>query len=260
MAVIQSKNSIMRSPFHDRFREGSQLAHDDGCAGALVECFKPQGTLVRTRCQQPLALRHENKEVLYLVISGLLTVHAALPVDRRVILSILFPGDVLGTALIPPMPGVVGLAANDGECLRVRAKPVHDALRTHGDCGRILCDQLSRQQSRLMLRLESLGILSSEERVAAFFVEMGLRLGAPVGGGTAFDLPLTRSDIAAYLALNPDTLSRQMSRLKERGIVDQLNRSQFVIRDWDTLRRECQIAGALEGLHAPSAAMRPKTI
>ena len=47
----------------------------------------------------------------------------------------------------------------------------------------------------------------------ALLLQAACRLGTSTGGAIAFDMPLSRNEVAEYLALNADTLSRIMSRL-----------------------------------------------
>jgi hypothetical protein len=52
------------------------------------------------------------------------------------------------------------------------------------------------------------GGLSGEDRVVSFLIELTLRLGTPAAAGITFTVPLSHTEIADYLALNADTLSR----------------------------------------------------
>ena len=77
------------------------------------------------------------------------------------------------------------------------------------------------QLARQAIHAATLGQFDCEQRVAILFVELALRTGvSTASGGVAFDLPFNRKDIADYLGLNPDTLSR-MSRLKAAGLIGQ---------------------------------------
>ena len=63
-----------------------------------------------------------------------------------------------------------------------------------------------------------LGQFDCEQRVATVPVELALRTGMQrPSGGVAFDIPSPATDAAYYLGLNPDTLSRVMSRLRAQG-------------------------------------------
>ena len=67
-----------------------------------------------------------------------------------------------------------------------------------------------------------LGRKTSLERVAAFLLEMDKRL----AGSAVMALPMSRRDIADYLGLTLETVSRALSRLHELGIIGFLGNTQ----------------------------------
>lgn len=70
---------------------------------------------------------------------------------------------------------------------------------------------LVRAQEHLLV----IGRQSASERVAAFLVDMQERQ----GGLSTVELAMARSDIADYLGLTIETVSRIFSRFKERGLI-----------------------------------------
>ena len=64
-----------------------------------------------------------------------------------------------------------------------------------------------------------LGRKSAEEKVATFLVSFAQRLGAGPGGRVAFRLPMTRQDMADYLGLTIETVSRTLTRLRQEGLI-----------------------------------------
>jgi CRP/FNR family nitrogen fixation transcriptional regulator len=70
---------------------------------------------------------------------------------------------------------------------------------------------LARAQRHLLV----LGRQNATERVAAFLTEMAERQGAL----DRFDLPMSRNDIADYLGLTIETVSRIFTKLRQRGLI-----------------------------------------
>ena len=84
---------------------------------------------------------------------------------------------------------------------------------------------LEHAENHLLL----LGRNTALERVAAFLVEMDRRLAA----AGVMALPMSRQDIADYLGLTIETVSRVLSHLHDAGVLDVLGkkRREIIIRD-----------------------------
>ncbi len=78
-----------------------------------------------------------------------------------------------------------------------------------------LCGRLMAQQSELFL----VGRASFEQRLASFLLDLGRRLGREENGGLWVPLPMRRSEIASYLGLRSETLSRITARWRESGLL-----------------------------------------
>jgi CRP/FNR family nitrogen fixation transcriptional regulator len=76
-----------------------------------------------------------------------------------------------------------------------------------------------------------LGRLGANEKVARFLVDLMERR----GGDDIIDLPMQRSDIADYLGVTFETVSRALRALKERGIIRLNTISQVEVLDEDGL-------------------------
>ena len=77
-----------------------------------------------------------------------------------------------------------------------------------------------------------LGRQNSIERVAAFLLEMSERQ----GGLRQVELPMSRLDIADYLGLTIETVSRVFSKLKHRGVIRLPSLRSVEIVRWQTLQ------------------------
>jgi CRP/FNR family transcriptional regulator, anaerobic regulatory protein len=188
-------------------------------------------------------------EAVYVVRSGLLVLQTMPPGKHRQLLALLYPRDIFRAAFAPPLPAAALNAVAASELWRLPAAAFEALLGADAALGQHLNHQLADQHARTILHVAMIGGLNGEERVASFLIELALRIGAPCANGIAFEIPLSRTDIADYLALNADTLSRIMSRLKGRGLVAQTGRGRAVVPDWEALCQLSPIAGALLALH-----------
>jgi CRP-like cAMP-binding protein len=71
----------------------------------------------------------------------------------------------------------------------------------------------------------ALGRKTAQERVASFLVSMAGRIGMPQEGGCLLHLPMSRRDMADSLGLTIETISRQLTELREAGLIETSGRS-----------------------------------
>jgi CRP/FNR family transcriptional regulator, nitrogen fixation regulation protein len=88
--------------------------------------------------------------------------------------------------------------------------------------------ELGRVQDHILLLIKS-----AQERVAAFLLEMAER----VSSGNAVDLPMSRQDIADYLGLTIETVSRTLTRLESAATIEVPTSRRIVLRDRAALSR-----------------------
>ena len=74
------------------------------------------------------------------------------------------------------------------------------------------------------------GDYSADERMAAFLVSLSRRYAQRGFSATRFHLTMARTDMANYLRLAPETVSRVLRRLQDEGLV-QVERRELEIRD-----------------------------
>lgn len=221
----------------------------DARSPSLADLLQPNATAVISRRRIQLPLTVDGAKVAYVVRSGVLALVAMMPGKGKVVLGLYFPGDVIHAAVAPDLDGIGLISAGPSEVLRIRSSKLSEMLGTASSVAAAMAAQLNHQQARQTLHVATIGCLTSEQRVLTFLVKLANQIGRSTpGSGVAIDVPLTRSDMATYLALNPDTLSRHMSRLKQAGLVEHGGRGRVLIRDLDALMRECELTGALQAL------------
>jgi len=218
--------------------------------GALREHATP----VRARRRQRLVLEHPPSETVYIVRSGLLGIEALPAGKHRQLLELFYPGDVIRRSQVPNLPGTSLTALTVSEVWRLSARSFEALLFANPDYCTQAQRRIAEQHARATLHASIVGTLNGDERFASLLVELGLRLGNVSPAGITVDVPLSRTDIADYLALNPDTLSRITSRFKARGLLTQFGGGHTLIPAWDALCASTPLAATLQTLHAPPAA------
>lgn len=217
---------------------------------AVTAALETHAVSIPTRKGQKLSLASQSREILYLIRKGIFLARAPITQGRYQVLGILYPGDIVRPQAMLPIEGTeVACISEAGEALRLNWPVVKDLLDTDPDIARLIADRLADQTARATLHGAVMTALSGDERVAALFLELGLRTGKRTAAGIMFDMPLSRIDIAEHLALNPDTVSRIVSRMRRSGMLAPAGRNRLVCPSFDALSAACPLASAVSRIH-----------
>jgi CRP/FNR family transcriptional regulator len=231
----------------------SSAERTESTTAAPESALQQLATPVRARRRQRLALEFAPSEVAYVVRSGLLAIETTAPGKHRQLLELFYPGDIVRRSHVPDLPGVTLTALTVTEVWRLPVRSFDAILAASPEQREQAQRRLGEQHARATLHGSIVGTLNGDERLASLLVELGLRIGTNVPAGIAIDLPLSRTDIADYLALNPDTLSRITSRFRARGLLLPPRSGQSVLPAWEALCAASPVAATLQALHAPRA-------
>jgi len=174
---------------------------------------------------------NERAEYLYKLLSGSVRTYKVLNDGRRQIGAFYLPGDLFGLevgenhmvsaeaivdckVLVIKRSSLIGLAMRDPEIAR--------KLWTTTAC------ELQRAQDHIMLLIKT-----ARERVAGFLLEMSARSAA----ATEVDLPMSRQDIADYLGLTIETVSRTLTQLENAATIAVPTSRRIVLRNRGALSR-----------------------
>ena len=209
-----------------------------------------RGVAISTRRGLPLVMSAGQGALVYVVRSGVLTLNSDLAEDRHVISAVFYPGDLVVTGGCAGLPNERLLAAHGGDVVRVRQAVVDEVLSGAPQLSSAYDRRLETRLMRDEVHSVVTGSLTGDEKIASYLVETAQMLGSPIEGGIDVLLPLSRGEIASYLALNPDTLSRLIRRLDDLQIVEFIGRHRAVIRDWPGLLARTPIAATLTRVYA----------
>lgn len=160
---------------------------------------------------------------LYLVEFGTVRVSRVTSDGRRQITSFCLPGDVFGFE--EGDEHEFSAESVDGAGIRV-LRPANAS----GFAQTVLSLAL-RRFAQVQKHVLLLGRLGANERMARFLVDLMERQ----GGDDVINLPMPRGDIADYLGLTFETVSRVLRVLKDRGTIRLNTVSQIEVLDEDDL-------------------------
>ena len=174
---------------------------------------------------------NEPADYLYKVINGAVRTYKVLNDGRRQIGSFYLPGDIFGLE-VGDEHTFSAEAVADSKVLVIKRSVLVALAGRNSNIARQLwtmaASELQRSQDHIMLLIKT-----ARERVAGFLMEMSARN----CGTSEVDLPMSRQDIADYLGLTIETVSRTLTQLENSGTIAVLTSRRIMLRSRGTLNR-----------------------
>ena len=167
------------------------------------------------------ALFHEGDPAtrVFTLTRGTLKLYKLLADGRRQVTGFLYPGDFLGISVDDEHAFSAEALEDSQLCWFPRARFddfVEDQPKMERELYRMAAHELAAAQQQFVL----LGRKTASERLASFLLLLADRTSAAEGKKSAMvRLPMSRSDIADYLGLTKETVSRVISSLKRDRII-----------------------------------------
>lgn len=166
----------------------------------------------------------EDTEFVYKVVSGAVRTYKIMRDGRRQIGGFHLPGDYFGFEL-GKQHALTAEATTESKVLLFKRGQVEGLAARSIEAARELwlmaADHLRHAEDHMLL----LGRKTATERLAAFLLEMDERLGK----AGVVELPMSRRDIADYLGLTLETVSRGFSQFHASGVVQLVDARHVVI-------------------------------
>lgn len=154
---------------------------------------------------------------LFAVRSGCLKTFCVDAGGREHVVNFHFPGEIVGADAIYPGRHVGSIVALSTS---VVCSLPFDALTRLSVTMPEIHQQLIRLISREIFSTAVIaGDFTAEERLAAFLVMIAARNPAEADSPASLELPMSRQDIANYLRLAPETVSRILARFQQAGLL-----------------------------------------
>ncbi|WEK02860.1 MAG: Crp/Fnr family transcriptional regulator [Candidatus Devosia phytovorans] len=171
------------------------------------------------------------------VLRGVIKLTKVLEDGRQQVVGLQFAPDLLGR-MFATESRVTAEAASDVEVCLVPKAALEALVRSNPELEHRVALQALRDLDEARDWMVTLGRKTAAEKVASFLYLIASHID-PAGAVTTFDLPLSRADIADFLGLTIETVSRQISRLKADGVIEIEHYRHVVVPDLTRLRLRC---------------------
>ncbi len=151
---------------------------------------------------------------VYKVVTGAVRLFKVLADGRRQISEFYLPGDVFGIEA-----GAERRATAEALCETTVIVARRSSLESEGNGAQLWALALAELQ-RAHEHVLTLGRRAADERVASFLVDLAERTGLHPRCDASLELPMSRQDMADYLGLTIETVSRTLTQLQAHGLIE----------------------------------------
>ena len=207
------------------------LAYDTASTAlpAIVEVMERLGVKMTYAKDEEIFAQDEDADLVHLVVSGAARTLRFSADGRRQVGAFYFPGDLIGLEL-----GGVHRYTAEALCETTVLVVRRSALKTFaGDAqlDRAIWEATHRELERAQEHLMVLGRKTAREKVAGFLMERACPQ------GSAASLPMSRQDMADYLGLTIETVSRTLTQLQGESVVAFDSARSYRVTRWQALER-----------------------
>jgi len=199
---------------------------------ALAEVLEMMGAAMSYGRNEEIYGEDEPAEFLYLVRTGAVRTYKLLNDGRRQIGAFHLPGDIFGLE-VGEQHRFTAEAISDSTVLVVKRSTLVSLATRKAELAGQLWALTAQELAHVQELMLTLGRKNAQERVAAFLLEMAGR--APAGA--AIELPMSRQDIADYLGLTIETVSRTLTQLENAAAIVLQSARRIVLRNRGALSR-----------------------
>ncbi len=176
------------------------------------------------------------------ILRGVVKLTKTLKDGRQQVVGLQLAPDLLGR-VFGEESRLTAETVTDVELCKIPRKTFESMLAADSDLEHRVLLQTLRELDEARDWMVTVGRKTAPEKVASFicFIATHFHPTAALAPGksVSFDLPLTRADIADFLGLTIETVSRQFTRLRTDGVISIAGNRHIEVADLERLRARC---------------------
>jgi CRP/FNR family transcriptional regulator len=170
------------------------------------------------------------------IMRGVVKLCKVMPDGRQQIVGLQFAPDFVGRPFVREST-LSAEAATDAEICFFPRNLLDRMISEAPELQRSLHDQALKELDAAREWMLTLGRRTAGEKVASLLYLIATHAEPQTATSTDFDLPLSRAEIADFLGMTIETVSRQMTRLRKSGVIRIENFRHIIVPDMDELER-----------------------
>jgi len=179
------------------------------------------------------------------IMQGVIKLSKILEDGRQQVVGLQFAPDFIGR-LFSQKNNLCAETASDVQVCRVPKKILENLIADNSELEHKLLEQTLKELDEAREWMVTLGRKTALEKVACFLYLIATHFDPAYFDeekkqekDVVFDLPLTRADIADFLGLTVETVSRQFTKLRTEKIIEITTRRHILIPDLNILKKCC---------------------
>jgi|JI10StandDraft_1071094.scaffolds.fasta_scaffold93724_4 CRP-like cAMP-binding protein len=212
----------------ERQRFLTKLPHFRPLGRPLVERIAQATTVRQLEAEQALIAEGQTATSFFAVVHGRIRVYRIAADGHEQVLHHLHDGQTFAEAALLSIGRYPAhaRAVAPSTVLEIGGQAFISLLRDEPGVATAMVGSLCMWLMRLAERVEELSIASAPARLAHYLLALPTRA---EGSHPEIDLPMTKKDLAAHLAITPETLSRLLRRWQDTGVIENRPRSIVVL-------------------------------
>lgn len=187
---------------------------------------------------QIIFIEGEPGEAVYFVKRGKIKIYKSDAEGREYILHIFGPGDIFAETVLlegGPYPASAE-AVEDSMVGIIKNEDLEELLKKNTDIALKIMKILSNRLRESQEKLKNFVFRDTFDRTACALHRMALDYGIKTPHGIEVELPITRTELAAMVGTSRETVTRMLSEMKRKGIIN-MDRQKIIIKNERELMR-----------------------
>lgn len=217
-------------------------ARHKGVCGALtpeqLTRLSAHTTKLVVEREKAMVLAQEDQQSYSNILSGVVKLSKLMPDGRQQIVGLQFAPDFMGRPFSTENAVTMEAATNVRLCSFPK-EVLEEMLLEAPEMEHLLHQQTLQELNEARDWLLTLGRKTAYEKVASFLLLIATHIDPENFDATdqrVFELPLKRADIADFLGLTTETVSRQLTNLRKQGVIEIEDRRTLTVFNLDVLK------------------------
>lgn len=183
-------------------------------------------------------LEGEKSNSLYIINEGQIKLFKYTKEGKEQILHILSEGEFFGEISLLKEEEVAfnAEAITPLKICTLTKEKLNNILLQRPEISVKILESVGERLSKVEKLVKNLATIDVEARMAALLMEFKEQYGVKTSKGIEIKLPLTREDMANYIGVTRETISRKLAKFQQEGFIQLIGNKKIVILNEETLK------------------------